>query len=188
MDTLTYELIVCVVAYGIFRLYQLTGKRLRLTTPASFAISNVQGAFLILAALGGIAVLAVLAIRASDQVKICKQNEQTIASALTAYETAVEAPYPAGTVTVKIHAGTTPGTFSNPNAAGIDYLGSQPIDEVNPTGLYSMTVVAATTTTDETYTIVCPGVHSQADLASLTGSSSATKGEVQLSDGTFSAI
>ena len=100
MDTLTYELSVCVLAYVAFRIYQITGKRLRLTTPASFAISNVQGAFLILAALGGIAVLAVLAIRASDQVKICKQNEQTIATALTAYESAVEAPYPAGTVTV----------------------------------------------------------------------------------------
>lgn len=187
-STITYELAVIALAYIVFRIYRAFAARAQTTLPANFAISGVQGAFLILGALGAIAGIAVFLLRDADAVTVCKQQEQTIKTAETGWETAVQQPFTAGTYQVQLHQGSTPGTFSNPQAAATDYLESQPTDPVNPTGLYSMVVVAKTTTSSEQVTITCPGVHSKADLASLSGASSATNGEVQMQNGNYSAI
>jgi hypothetical protein len=131
-------------------------------------------------ALGG--VIGALYIKSGSAVKVCVGNEKTIETALNAY-IAIVGSYPAvSNANVTVHVGTTAGTFSNPASATTDYLAQQPQDPVNPTADYTLTYVPSA----NTFTILCPGTHSAADLAQLPGT--VTKGQVQDLNGTLSAI
>jgi len=182
---LLYEAAVLAVAYVAFRVYTRAFRLNTRTMPGFGQLTTVQGAVAIGALLVAVAALAIMMIRNADTVQVCKNNEQTIAAALTSWESVTQTAFTAGTVQVKAGTG---GTFSNPNAAAIDYLASQPIDPINPTGSYTLTYVAPTATSPESYTITCPGPHTQADLASIQGGASATKGQIVLTNGQFTAI
>jgi hypothetical protein len=188
--TALYELAILAIAFLAYRILAIVSKRkLTATTAGQMVLPQVQGAFVILAVLGVIAGVAVFYLKSSDAVQVCKQQEGAIATALASYESAVGTGPAAMTSTaVKTFSGGTAGTFSNPNNAKVDYLSTPPIDPAAPTGSYLLTYTPNTATTPESYTIVCPGVHTQADLASLTGGASATEGHIQLSNGVYTAI
>lgn len=152
-----------------------------LTVKAQAALSEVQGAALILGVLALVGGVAVWAIFFSSAVSGCESNLRAIQAAAESYRSATHGSMPATVASIVVASGSTAGTFSNPNQTSVDYLGQAPIDPVNPTGSYSWTYTAATPTAAELYVITCPGIHTKADFGNMAGIATETAGKIQFS-------
>lgn len=193
--TLLYE--VAVIALGVGLWYALFKAQLRFAVPGTRSrdalkaqgLSEAQAAVLIIGALAVVGSVAGLSIFNASTVKACESNLKAIETALNAYKVAVGS-FPATTAaSVVVYNGTTAGTFSNPNQISTDYLGQATVDPANPTGSYKLTYVAPTATAGDSYTIVCPGIHTKGDLTNVPGAASETAGKIELLNGQgFQAI
>ncbi|MHB8140139.1 MAG: hypothetical protein ACYDHD_02605 [Vulcanimicrobiaceae bacterium] len=184
---LVYESVAGVLCVAIFAAIEAYRRRKNVLLLAQQQLVIVLGIFALLAILSVAAALLLATLRAGAQVTACESNETTIAAALAAWESTY-GNYPAvSAIPVVAHTGSTAGTFSAPGAPAADLLSSTPVDPVNPAGQYTLTVVPGTAAASETYTIICPGPHPLGSLSSLPGGKTATKGQIILSNGAFSA-
>lgn len=151
------------------------------TFKAQAALSEVQGAALILGVLALVGGVAVWAIFFSSSVSGCESNVRAIQAAAESYRSATHGSMPSSAAAIIVTNGTTAGTFSNPNQTSVDYLGEAPRDPVNPSGSYSWTYTAATPSASELYVILCPGIHTKADFGNMAGLATETAGKVQFS-------
>jgi hypothetical protein len=184
MTTIQWEVsVLCVGIVAYFALSMVGARRFSFninTIKGQAALSEVQAAALILGVLALAAGVSAWAIFYTSAVKGCESNERSIQAAAESYRAAVGS-LPATAAAITVTAGTTAGTFANPTSTSVDYLGQLPIDPVNPTGSYSWTYTAGTASAPELYVILCPGLHTKADLSSLTGGSTETSGKIQWS-------
>lgn len=182
-----YEVAALALTFLMFGAVYRFGRRRGIVLPAQTQLIVALGTFALVAILTTIVALAINVAKQNSQVTACKSNEQTIAGALAAWEQAY-GPYAATTsADVTAHSGSTAGTFSAPGFAATDLLQSTPIDPANPTGSYKLTVVPQSASANESFTIVCPGPHTQSALGTMAGASSATAGQIVDTNGNFSA-
>jgi type II secretory pathway pseudopilin PulG len=165
--------------------FQRLRKRHSIAIAAQVQVVQVLAVFVLLGILAVIATISVIALKSSSAVKACEQNELAIATALTAYDEAVGSPIANQAATVLTAAKITT-IFANPSDATVIYLSSPIIDPVNPAGSYTLTYTSGAGGSSASYTIVCPGVHSKADLNALGGTW--TAGKIQYSNGSFTQI
>lgn len=184
MTILEWEVAVVVLGMAAWLALSMTTERrfsLSVVWKGQAALSEVQGAALILGVLALVGGVAVWAIFFSSSVSGCEANERAIQAAAEGYRTATHGQMPASAAAITVVNGTTAGTFSNPNQISVDYLGERPVDPVNPTGSYSWTYTAATPSASEMYVILCPGIHTKADFGNMAGIGTETAGKVQYS-------
>jgi general secretion pathway protein G len=123
-----------------------------------FTLIEMMIVVAIIAILVAILVPNFMRARAQAQTAACEANLKEIATALELYQTDHQA-YPDAQALTNV-------TNTDPNLG--PYLRQTPIDPVDPSGNYQY-VTTGYNTGDATYTIVCPGSHDPATLASIGG-------------------
>lgn len=114
--------------------------------------------------------------RQQTAVAVCESNLRTIQTAAEQYNAATQT-YPTGT-----SADVTTTLFQNPTNTAVTYLGTQPVDPADSTGVatYKWTFTPSTATVGAYYVVTCPGVHPKETLSALQGGPAETTGTISI--------
>jgi competence protein ComGC len=172
---LGYEIAVLLIVAAAFAADRIALRRQAVAVRGQAQLVIVLGVFLLMAVLLVVAVVNINATKTAAAVKGCMSQEQSIATALLALNTATG----------------TSGAYANKTvAAGIlvngttDYLPTQPLDPVDNTSTYTLN--ATLTNGVYSYTITCAGVHGKDDLSGAIKSGTYSAGHIIDTNGSYS--